>query len=87
MKAVTLRNMPPELARIIRKKAEEKGTSINKAVISLLEERAGVQDRRRLKKTLHHDLDSLAGSWTRAEASAFDKALTLQRTIDADLWK
>jgi hypothetical protein len=61
MKAVTLRNLPPSLAKVIRKKAQEKGISINKAVITLLEERTGIL-KQKSQKTLHHDLDDLAGS-------------------------
>ena len=87
MKAITLRNLPSELAKIIGQKAEEKGVSINKAVISLLEEGTGIRGKRNGKKSLHHDLDSLAGSWTRDEAEEFDKSLASQRTIDLDLWK
>lgn len=86
MKLVTLRNLPPELARIIRRKANEKRTSINKAVISLLEESVGIQGRK-VEKSLYHDLDALAGSWTEEEALAFEKALARQRAIDPDLWK
>ncbi len=86
MKAITLRNLPPELARIIRRKAEEKRWSINKAVISLLEDGSGLQGKKKVDKRLHHDLDALAGSWTKDEALVFDKALAAQRTIDPDLW-
>lgn len=86
MKLVTLRNLPPELARIIRRKANEKRTSINKAVISLLEESVGIQGKK-AEKSLYHDLDALAGSWTEEEALAFEKALARQRAIDPDLWK
>jgi hypothetical protein len=35
----------------------------------------------------HHDLDVLAGSWTRKDASAFDRALDAQRRIDPDVWE
>lgn len=87
MKAITLRNLPPELAKIVRKKAEEKGTSINKAVISLLEEGTVTPRMKQEKKTLYHDLDALAGSWTKEEALEFEKALAVQRTIEPDLWK
>jgi hypothetical protein len=86
MKAVTLRRLPPELARIIRRKADQERTSINKAVISLLEESVGVRGRRKAKP-FQHDLDALAGSWTKEEAAAFEKALAKQRTIDPHLWK
>ena len=86
MKAVTLRNVPPELARIIRRKASEKRTSVNKAVISLLEESLGIRGKK-ADKPLHHDLDALAGSWTKEEVSAFERALARQRAIEPDLWK
>lgn len=86
MKAVTLRNLPPELARLIRRKADEGRTSLNRAVISLLEKSAGIRGKKK-EKPLHHDLDALAGSWTEEEASVFDEALAWQRAIDPDLWK
>lgn len=85
MKAVTLRKLPPELVRVIRQKAAAKGTSVNKAVISLLEERVGTGKKK--AKPLHHDLDALAGTWTKKEAAAFEKALARQRAIDPDLWR
>jgi len=86
MKAVTLRNLPPELTRIICQKADEQHTSINKIVISLLEKSVGVQ--RKTRGTIvHHDLDALAGSWTREEAAAFNRTLARQRAFDPDLWQ
>ena len=85
MNPVTLRNLPPELAKIIRKKAHENQISMNKAVIQLLEESAG--NARRRRKILHHDLDALAGSWTKNESKTFEEALAVQRVIDRDIWK
>ena len=84
MKLVTLRNLPPHIAKIIRKRADEAGASLNKAVIRLLEEAAGTKEKKGM--TLHHDLDMLAGSWTKQEAASFEKALDQQRAIDKDLW-
>ncbi len=83
MKAVTLRKLPPEVARAIRHRAAADRSSINKAAISLLAERAGATKPR----ALHHDLDGLAGSWSKREATAFEKTLKKQRTIDATLWR
>jgi TRAP-type C4-dicarboxylate transport system substrate-binding protein len=85
MKLVTLRNLPPHLARIIRKRADETGASVNKAVIRLLEESLGPKEKK--GTTLYHDLDTLAGSWTKQEAASFEKALGQQRAIDKDLWQ
>jgi hypothetical protein len=84
MESVTLRKLPPEVAKMIRAKAEEDRTSLNRAVIRLLEEVAGTVRR---KKPLYHELDHLAGSWNEEEAKAFEEALESQRTIDEDLWK
>jgi CRISPR/Cas system-associated protein Cas5 (RAMP superfamily) len=87
MKAITLRNLPPELAKAVRREAERKRTSVNKAVISLLESKADVRKKKRAAKMNHQELDALAGSWTKNEAAEFDKALAAQRSIDPELWK
>lgn len=86
MNAITVRNLPPELARLIRQKAKQERTSLNRAVISLLEEATGLgrQDR---KEVLRDDLDALAGSWTKEEADEFDAFLRDHRTIDPEMWK
>jgi hypothetical protein len=85
MKAITLRNLPPEVARLVQRRAREKRTSINKAIIELLEERSGTARKR--SRALYDDLDHLAGSWTREEAAAFEQVLKEQRTIDPDVWE
>ena len=85
MKAVTLRKLPAKLAKAIRQEANRKGTSINKVIISLLENRATVRRKNRL--AVHDDLDNLAGSWSKKDAADFDRASAAQRMIDPDLWK
>ncbi len=86
MKLVTLRNLPPELANAIRRRAKERGSSLNKAVISLLEERFGKGGRKR-ERAVYHDLDALAGLWSKEEAARFETALRDQRAIDPDVWR
>lgn len=87
MKAITLRSVPPRVAKAIRREAARKGQSINKTVISLLEGRTTVKEKKPGRKIHHRELDILAGSWSKKEAAEFDKALAAQRTIDPDLWK
>lgn len=82
MKALTLRNLPPHLARAIARRAAENKTSLSKAVISLLEEGLGV---RRGPLIDSHDIDVFSGSWTREEAHEFDVTLRAQRTIDLNV--
>lgn len=85
MKALTLRNVPREVQRLINKKAKEKRTSANKVVIELLEECTGTSNKK--SRQLYHDLDCFSGAWSAGEAAAFEKALKTQREIDPELWK
>jgi hypothetical protein len=87
MKAITLRNLPPELAKAVRKEAHRQRTSINRAVISLLQRKTEQSKKRPREAQEYDDLDSLAGSWSKGEAAAFETALAAQRTLDPDLWK
>jgi plasmid stability protein len=86
MKAITVRNLPPTVARTIRERASKEGISTNKAVISLLEEATG-RKRPRSAAPVHRELDALAGAWSREESADFERALREQRTIDPELWK
>lgn len=83
MKAVTLRNVPPDLADRLEKEAASSGTSMNKTVIRLLERAMGTGKRKRR----HHDLDHLAGSWSAEEAQALERELERQRRVDPELWE
>jgi TRAP-type C4-dicarboxylate transport system substrate-binding protein len=85
MNAITLRNIPPEIQKAIRSKARQKRISANKAVIEMLQERVGMLEGR--SKTVHHDLDELAGSWSASEATIFAKTVRQMRTLDRDLWR
>jgi plasmid stability protein len=83
MEAITLRKLPPHIGAAVRQRAAERGTSLNKAVIDLLEEStAGAAAQRP-----HHDLDDLCGAWSSAESRAFARALADQRSVDPELWK
>jgi len=86
MNAITVRNLPPEVARAIRERARKEKISLNRAVIKLLEEALGTGGHAR-KEVLHHDLDDLAGSWSKEEADEFDRFLKEHRRIDPELWK
>ena len=86
MKTITLRNLPPDVARTVQQRAKQKKTSVNKAVIELLEESAGGKEKKKAP-IRYQDLDHLVGTWTKEEADAFDKIVRSFRTIDPDLWK
>ena len=81
MSQYTLRGVPPDLDRAIRKRAAETGASVNQASLDLL--RHGLEQTR-----LHYDLDFVSGSWVSDgdQDQAFDAALREQRQIDSSLW-
>ena len=78
MTAITLRNLPPQLAAMLERKAAESGLSLNRTVIHLLEESLGLRGKAPGPRP-YHDLDFLFGMWSEAEASQFDGALAEQR--------
>lgn len=85
MNAITVRNLPPAVARAVKEKARKEKLSLNKAIVKLLEEATGVDSGK--KKVVHHDLDHLAGTWSEAEYQEFMSALREQRQIDPEMWK
>lgn len=85
MKQITIRSIPDDVKKTVQKEAERKGVSLNKAIISLLERATKGPEKK--KRVLYHDLDHLAGLWSREEAASFDKTLKVQRKVDAELWK
>ncbi len=88
MKQITIRSIPDAVKKTVQKEAAQKGMSLNKAIISLLERTvAGTKAPEKKKRVLYHDLDHLAGLWSREEAAEFDKNLKTQRKVDAELWK
>ncbi len=81
MKALTIRNLPSEVAHAIQKRADEARTSLSQALISLLEDQiAG----RRGRKKKRRDLSYIAGSWTNEEYQTFMEGLAQQRKIDPE---
>jgi hypothetical protein len=80
--AITVRNLPPAVAKAVREKARKERLSLNKAVARLLEEATGAEP---VKKVVRHDLDRFFGTWSKKEADAFDEALREQRQIDPEM--
>jgi hypothetical protein len=85
MNAITVRNLPPRVAKAVKAKARKEKLSLNKAVVRLLEEATG--DGGRDEEVLHHDLDFLIGTWTEAEYDEFMESLHEQRRVDPEMWK
>lgn len=82
MNAISLRNLPAPVEKAVKARARERGISLNRAVLSLLEEALGGPRRTRR----HEDLDRLAGTWSAADAREFAGALRKQRRVDPEIW-
>ncbi len=85
MNAITVRNLPPELGRVIRQKAKKEKTSLNRAVISLLEKATGLVKPR--TEEVHTDLDRFFGCISKEEADELNEAIREQRQIEPEMWK
>ena len=82
---LTIRQLGARLRAALEREAERRGQSLNKTVLALLAERLGLADSAAAVE--HTDLDELAGTWSKTEADAFDRALRDQRPVDAKLWR
>lgn len=76
----TIRNVPVEVDRALRKKAKADGKSLNETALDALRRAAGPEIPVR-----YHDLDHLIGTWV--EDPEFDRILEAQRQIDEELWR
>jgi len=77
----TIRKVPPEVDKALRRKARKEGRSLNDIAVEALARGAGI-DATIMK---NHHLDFVIGTWV--EDPEFDNALDDQRQIDPDLWK
>ena len=89
MNAITVRNLPPAVAKAVKAKARRENLSLNKAIVRLLEEATdeAAHTTQEAKAAVPDDLDHLAGTWSAAESRQFERALRKQREVDPEMWK
>ncbi len=80
-KQYTIRQVPAELDRRLRKLARQQGKSLNAFVVECLARQADLSP----EPVRYHDLDHLIGKWVHDEE--FEAALQDQRRIDEEMWK
>ncbi len=86
LNTVILRNIPNDIMNFFRQRAHRQKTSLNKAVLGLLQEAFGTSVLR--KKKGYHDLDQWLAKahWSKEEADQFDDHLREQRHVDPKDW-
>ena len=77
---ISLRNLPKEVEKAILETSRREGISLNKATIRLLEAQLR-------KPAANSDFEEFYGTWSRAEADAFDAALAEMRQVDPADWE
>jgi len=84
MKSISIHNLDDPLNTLLRKRARQQGTSLNKTIKALLEESLGIAPR---VSTGHREefLD-LCGVWSAKEVEKFEKALEDFEEIDQEDW-
>ena len=77
---VSLRNLPKDVEKAILETSHREGISLNKATIRLLEAQLR-------KPARNSDFEEFCGTWSNAEADAFDAALIEMRQVDPADWE
>jgi hypothetical protein len=77
----TLRKVPREVDKALRRKAKLEGKSLNQVAVEALAKGANIDQPRQEFR----NLDFAIGTWV--EDPEFDKIIQEQRQIDPELWK
>ena len=80
---VTLRGIDPDLRAALDAEAARVGISLNAVILQTLRSSLGIAGSDRL----FHDLDHLAGTWSREDAEEFEAATAFFEEIDQSLWQ
>ena len=81
MKTMTIRNVPAELAAALDAEKRRRGLSLNRTVLSLMQEALGISPSGSRSNGLRH----LAGAWDADEFRQFEEAVAPFGEIDEDL--
>ena len=84
---LTVRGFDDELNARLRRLARREGISLNQAALRLLRKGAGLADGGGGSGTVGTSLDDFIGSWTAAEADAFNAAIEDFEVIDQEMWR
>lgn len=76
----TIRGIPRDVDRELRRKSRERGISLNQLLLEELGKATGISTQR-----VYRSVKSVAGKWR--DDPAFDRALEDQRQVDQDLWR
>ena len=80
--AISIPRVDDATAARLRIEAERRGITIEELVLELVQQ--GIEN---LEAPPYHDLDALAGTWSKEEADEFLKAIAEFEQVDEKLWR
>ena len=85
MTQITLRGLEPEIERKIRRMAKKSGKSLNRVILDMIYQHAGLGRKR--KKAPADSLRKLAGGWSEKDALQFSESIKSCEQIDEEMWQ
>jgi plasmid stability protein len=85
MTTMTIRGLDDLTINALREKAKKDGSSVNAALVKLLQEELGIKKKKRT--VVYNDLDHLAGTWSDKDYKEFLQATADFAKIDENVWK
>jgi hypothetical protein len=86
MTNLSIRGLDDLTLAALKRRAAQEEAGVNTPVVRLIEQGLGLR-RAKPSLTRHDDLDALAGTWRKQDASAFERATAPFAKVDAELWK
>lgn len=80
---LTVRGLPPEVARALAREKRKRGTSLNQTAIDLLRGALGIDG----SAPRRNGLERLAGTWAEADLEQMQQATAAAEMVDDDLWR
>jgi plasmid stability protein len=85
MTTMTIRGLDDLTINALKEKAKKEGSSVNAALVKLLQEELGIKKKKRT--VVYNDLDHLAGTWSDKDYKEFLQATADFAKIDENVWK
>jgi plasmid stability protein len=86
MANLSIRGLDAQALTELKARAAQEEASVNTLVLRLIAQGLGHMPAKAARQR-HGDLDALAGTWRKADAAAFERAVAPFGEVDAALWK
>lgn len=85
MAVMTIRGLEDSVVQTLKEKAKQEGTSVNSVLVEIIKEQLGFKKRPR--SVIHHELDKLAGTWSKKDYLEFQQKTADFEKVDEEIWR